>query len=152
MLEMSADLRRRLDSVLRDIGFAKSVGVEMLDWEPGRERTALMPGERQTNIHGLVHGAALFALGDAAFEVACNSYGRVSVGLDVTVHYAAPVAAGERVVAVAEELTRSRSVASYRVVLTARETTRCVLLATAYRTSRWHLGESAWPAEWRQAF
>ena len=150
---MPADLRRRLDAVLRDIRFARSVGVDVLDWEPGRARTVLVPANGQTNIHGFVHGAAVFALGDAAFEVACNSYGRVCVGLDVTVHYAAPVQAGERVVASAEELTRSRSVASYRVGVSADDgTTRCLLFATAYRTSRWHLGESEWPVEWRAAF
>ena len=147
---MPADLRRRLDRVLRDIGFARSVGVEVLGWEPGRARTALVPGDGQTNVHGFVHGAALFALGDAAFEVACNSYGRVCVGLDVSVHYSAPVKPGDRVVAAAEEVTRSRSVASYSVHLTSNGTTCCVLAATAYRTNRWHLGESEWPAEWRE--
>jgi hypothetical protein len=73
---MSPELRERLDEVLRDIGFGRLVGVEVLDWEPGRARTRLVPGAEQTNVHGFVHGGALFAVADTAFEVACNSYGR----------------------------------------------------------------------------
>ena len=96
---MLPELRERLDEVLRDIGFGRLVGVEVLDWEPGRARTRLVPGAEQTNVHGFVHGGALFAVADTAFEVACNSYGRVCVGLDVSVHYAAPAQPGEALVA-----------------------------------------------------
>jgi hypothetical protein len=54
--ELTGDLRERLDAVLRDIGFGRLVGVEVLDWEPGRARTRLVPGPEQTNVHGFVHG------------------------------------------------------------------------------------------------
>jgi phenylacetic acid degradation protein PaaD len=115
MGELTDDLRERLDVVLRDIGFGRLVGVEVVDWDHGRARTRLVPGPEQTNVHGFVHGGALFAVADTAFEVACNSWGRVCVGLDVTVHYAAPAQPGDLLVAEAVEVTRSRRVASYRV-------------------------------------
>jgi uncharacterized protein (TIGR00369 family) len=103
--ELSGELRDRLDAVLRDIGFGQLVGVEVVDWEPGRARTRLVPGPDQTNVHGFVHGGALFAVADTAFEVACNSWGRVCVGLDVSIHYAAPAQPGEPLVAEAVEIT-----------------------------------------------
>jgi acyl-CoA thioesterase len=150
---MDAALRGRLDEVLREIGFGRLVGIEVVDWEPGFARTALTPMAEQANIHGFVHGAALFTLADTAFEVACNSYGRVCVGLDVSIHFAAPARAGERLVATARELTRSRRVASYRVeVAGEEEPPRCTALAVAFRTDRWHLGAEAWPEEWKAAF
>ena len=146
--EVSGELRDRLDAVLRDIGFGRLVGVEVVDWEPGRARTRLVPGEEQTNVHGFVHGGALFAVADTAFEVA--SYGRVCVGLDVTVHYAAPAQPGEALLAEAVEVTRSRRVASYRVEVKGEDRlVRCTALAVAFRTDRWHLGEDEWPPEWR---
>jgi acyl-CoA thioesterase len=148
--ELSGELRERLDAVLRDIGFGRLVGVEVVDWEPGRARTRLVPGPDQTNVHGFVHGGALFAVADAAFEVACNSWGRVCVGLDVSVHYAAPAQPGEPLVAEAVEVTRSRRVASYRVEVKGDDgLARCTAQAVAFRTDRWHLGEDEWPAEWR---
>jgi acyl-CoA thioesterase len=150
---MPAELRARLDEVLRDIGFGRLVGVEVLDWEPGRGRTRHVPSAEQTNVHGFVHGGALFAAADTAFEVACNSYGRVCVGLDVSIHYAAPARAGETLVAEARELSRSRRVASYHVEVAGEDgRPRCTALAVAFRTERWHLGEEAWPAAWRDRF
>ena len=147
---MDAATRARLDEVLRDIGFARGVGVGVVDWGLGTARTALVPGKAQTNIHGFVHGGALFALADAAFEVACNSYGRICVGLDVSIHYAARATAGESLVARARELTRSRRVASYAIEVTGEDgAVRCTALATAFRTDGWHLGEDTWPAAWR---
>ncbi len=150
---MPPDLRDRLDVVLRDIGFGRLVGVEVLDWQLGQARTQLVPSEEQTNVHGFVHGGALFAVADTAFEVACNSYGRVCVGLDVSIHYSGPAKAGELLVASAEEVTRSRRVASYRVEVRGEdESPRCVALAVAYRTDRWHLGENEWPEDWRARY
>ena len=147
---MPPELRERLDEVLRDIGFGRLVGVEVLDWEPGRARTRLIPGAEQTNVHGFVHGGALFAVADTAFEVACNSYGRVCVGLDVSIHYAAPAQPGEALVAEARELTRSRRVASYSVEVRGEDgLARCTALAVAFRTDRWHLGSDEWPPDWR---
>jgi phenylacetic acid degradation protein PaaD len=148
--ELTAELQDRLDAVLRDIGFGRLVGVEVVDWEPGRATTRLVPGADQTNVHGFVHGGALFAVADTAFEVACNSYGRVCVGLDVSVHYASPAQPGEPLVAEAVEVTRSRRVASYRVEVTGGDgLVRCTALAVAFRTDRWHLGEQDWPPAWR---
>lgn len=148
--ELTAELRDRLDAVLRDIGFGRLVGVEVMDWEPGHATTRLVPGQDQTNVHGFVHGGALFALADTAFEVACNSYGRVCVGLDVTIHYASAAQPGEALVAEAVEVTRSRRVASYRVEVRGKdELVRCTVLAVAFRTDRWHLGEDEWSPEWR---
>ena len=148
--ELTAELQERLDAILRDIGFGRLVGVEVVDWEPGRARTRLVPGADQTNVHGLVHGGALFAVADTAFEVACNSYGRVCVGLDVIVHYAAPAQPGETLVAEAVEVTRSRRIASYRVEVKGEDgLVRCTALAVAFRTDRWHLGEDEWLPEWR---
>ncbi len=150
---MPPELRERLDGALRDIGFGHLVGIEVLDWEPGRARTRLVPGPEQTNVHGFVHGGALFAVADTAFEVACNSYGRVCVGLDVSVHYAAPAEPGEPLTAEARELTRSRRVASYAVEVTGEDgAARCTVQAVAFRTERWHLGAEAWPAEWRDLY
>jgi acyl-CoA thioesterase len=85
--------------------------------------------------------------------VACNSYGRVCVGLDVSVHYAAPAEPGERLTAEARELTRSRRVASYAVEVRGEDgAARCTAQAVAFRTERWHLGAEAWPAEWRERY
>jgi acyl-CoA thioesterase len=150
LAELTGELRERLDAVLRDIGFGRLVGVGVVDWEPGRATTRLVPGADQTNVHGFVHGGALFAVADTAFEVACNSYGRVCVGLDVSVHYASAAEPGEPLVPEAVEVTRSHRVGSYRIEVKGENgLVRCTALA--FRTDRWHLGQQEWPRAWRAA-
>ena len=65
-----------------------------------------------------MHGGALYTLADSAFEVACNSYGRICVALDVTVHHASAAPLGEPVTAEAVDVSRSARVASYRITAT----------------------------------
>jgi acyl-CoA thioesterase len=104
------------------------------------------------NIAGSVHGGVLYTLADTAFEVACNSYRRICVALDVSAHHASAAPLGEPVTAEAVAVSRSTRVASYRITASGpggEVRARC--LATAYRTSRWHPGESRWTQDWRTA-
>jgi len=57
---------------------------------------------------------------------------------------------GAALVAAAVEVTRSRHIASYDVVVRAEEATVAWAQATAYRTDGWHLGEDAWTPQWRR--
>ncbi len=149
---MAAALRDELDAVLRASALPQRLGVVLEEWGPGWARTALAPGPDAGNLGGSVHGGLLFVLADAAFEAACNSYGRRCVALDMTCHYVAPARVGERLVANATEVSRSRRTASYRVDVCAEDgALRAWYLAVAYRTQRWHLGEQRWPATWRDA-
>ncbi|WP_411218386.1 hotdog domain-containing protein [Terribacillus saccharophilus] len=36
-----------------------------------------------------MHGAVLYALADHAFSAACNAYGRVTLGLSITIQFIA---------------------------------------------------------------
>jgi acyl-CoA thioesterase len=150
--ELPADLRDQLDAVFRAAPLAGLLGLTLLAWSPGRAQVLLRPSPAMGNIAGSVHGGVLYALADAAFEVACNSYGRLCVALDVTAHHASAAPLDEPVTADAVEVSRSARVASYRITATgAGGDVRAWYLATAYRTSRWHLGADRWPPSWRDA-
>lgn len=141
--------RDDLDARFRANPFLAHLGIELLDWGPGWSRARMTPGPHLRNLVGTVHGGAITSLADAAFEVACNGYGRVCVALDLTAHFAA---AGDGVLlADAEEVTRSRRTASYSITITAEESGTVVahVLAVAYRTARWHGGQERYPDVWR---
>ena len=55
------------------------------------------------NGHGTAHGAALFAIADIAFAMACNSHGKPAVGRSCSIEYLAPARAGDAVTATAVE-------------------------------------------------
>ena len=149
---MPAELRGELDAMFRSGGLGGMLGFRLVDWAPGRAVVELRPTAAIANITGSVHGGVLYAMADSAFEVACNSYGRICVALDVTVHHASAAPLDEPVTAEAVEVSRSARIASYRITATgAGGDVRAWYLATAYRTSRWHLGAERWPQAWRDA-
>lgn len=149
---LPAELRDELDQVFRGGQLGGMLGFELVEWGPGRAVVELRPTTAVANITGSVHGGVLYTLADSAFEVACNSYGRLCVALDVSVHHASAAPVDEPAVADAVEVSRSARVASYRVTVTgAGGEVRAWYQATAYRTSRWHLGAERWPEEWRAA-
>jgi acyl-CoA thioesterase len=150
MTGFPAGLRPELDAVFRAGGLGGVLGFRLIDWGDGRAVAELRPTPAVTNITGSVHGGALYALADSAFEVACNSWGRICVALDVSVHHASAAPVGETVTADAVEISRSARVASYRITVAGPGgEVRAWYQATAYRTSRWHLGADRWPEEWK---
>jgi acyl-CoA thioesterase len=60
-------------------------------------------GPEMLNGHGSAHGAALFAVADIAFAMACNSHGRPAVGRSCSIEYLAPAFVGQAVTATAVE-------------------------------------------------
>lgn len=147
-------LRDELDEVLRENRFVAHLGGELADWGLGWARLRLVADPRLSNLVGSVHGGALTALADAAFEVACNSYGRVCVAMDTACHYSQPGPLDATLVADAEEVSRSRRTASYRITVSeeGRSQPTAWYMATAYRTDRWHLDADRYPEDWKQSY
>ena len=151
-MEIPSGLRDELDAMFRSGGLGGMLGFRLVEWGPGRAVVELRPTAAIANITGSVHGGVLYTVADAAFEVACNSYGRICVALDVSVHHASAAPVGQPVVAEAVEVSRSARVASYRITATGPDgDVRAWYQATAYRTSRWHFGQDRWPDAWRAA-
>jgi uncharacterized protein (TIGR00369 family) len=100
-----------------------------------------------------VHGGALFSLADCALGVVSNSWGRICVALSVEVHYLSAGTPGETLRATAVERSRTRRTASFAIDVTSESdgTLRASFQAMCFRTGRWHLGEDAWPEDWRDA-
>jgi acyl-CoA thioesterase len=88
--------RDALDGLFRGGGLGEVLGFRLVEWGDGRAVVELRPTPAVANIAGTVHGGVLYALADSAFEVACNSYGRVCVALDVSVHHASAAPVGRR--------------------------------------------------------
>jgi acyl-CoA thioesterase len=143
-------LQAELDAVLRGSALLRALGGELVGWGPGWAETTLETAPEHGNLAGTVHGGIVGAVADAAFEVACNSHGRLAVAASLSAHFTAPAELGTTLTAVASEVARGRRIASYRIDVTTSDGTLAAWFqALAHRTSRWHLGEERWPADWR---
>jgi len=70
------------------------------------------------NFHDVLHGGALFSLADCAFSLASNAHGDTAMAIDTHLVHTAPARLGDTVTATAVEMTRGRTLATYRVDVT----------------------------------
>ncbi|WHY55817.1 PaaI family thioesterase [Peribacillus simplex] len=61
--------------------YAQSLGIQLTKFEAGTAEATLEVQGTMVNAYGTVHGAVIYALADHAFSVACNAYGKTSLGL-----------------------------------------------------------------------
>jgi acyl-CoA thioesterase len=102
-------------SMFRTDRASLSLGIEILDAAPGSVRIAMTVRPEMLNGHGLCHGGILFTFADSAFAFACNSYGEPMVAAGASIEFLAPASDGERLTAVASEITRTSRSGIYDV-------------------------------------
>ena len=98
--------------------FARRLGIELLELQPGRCRAGMTLAPDMVNGLGLPHGAAIFALADFAFAAACNSYGEAAVALSMDIHFLSSPAPDSRLEASAEQVRSGRKTGLYRMAVT----------------------------------
>ena len=95
------------------------LGTRLEEVAPGQAKVSMVCRPDMLNILGMVHGAALFALIDEAFQAACNAYGRVAVALNLSITFHAAPQVGETLTATAREVHAGRRTATYAIEVTA---------------------------------
>lgn len=94
--------------------FGELIDLETGHRAPGASTLALAVAAKHTNPHGVVHGAALYALADTGMGAALYptlAQGEICATLEIKINDFKPVTAG-RLVCRTELLNRGRSVAS----------------------------------------
>lgn len=99
-------------------GYARKLGLQLLEVSEGRAVVEMLPMEDDANIFGMVHGGAIFSLMDEAFQASCNSHGRVAVALDVNVVFHHPAEPGQTLRAESREIHRSNKTGAYEIRVT----------------------------------
>lgn len=104
-----------LDRLIRADRFAQENGFELVAAAPGSATVRMRVQPKHINFNGRCHGGAVFALGDMALGLACNSYGKIGTLVDGQMCITSAVEEGEWLVAHAVEMARSRKIGSYQV-------------------------------------
>ena len=92
--------------------------LELEEVGPGRAQGEHGLPAEMANILGMVHGSAIFALIDEAFQAAVNGYGTVAVALNMNLTFHAAAKMGERLTAATRELHAGRRTATYFIEVT----------------------------------
>ncbi|MET4108079.1 hydroxyphenylacetyl-CoA thioesterase PaaI [Hymenobacter sp. UYP22] len=135
-----AELVARAEAVknrmLEHDAFSHWLGLEVTDMAPGYCRLQFRVRPEMLNGFGILHGGVAFAAADSAFAFACNSHGRQSVALSVTIDYLEPGRPDDLITVEAREESLRHKVGVYQLRLTNQHGTLLALFkGTAYRTS-----------------
>ena len=115
--------------------FARHIGIEILEHGPGYAKASLVINQNHLNSVDTVHGGVLFSLADAAFSVASNSHGVVSVAIQASIANFKAVASGT-LQAVAREVALNPKLATYSIEIRDESQSLIALFqGTVYRKS-----------------
>ena len=97
--------------------FAKYINVTNLDISEGYAKAVMIITENHYNIHGTIHGGALFSLADIVAGSAASSRGEKTNTLDASVYFIAPGIETNKIYAEAGEAKKGRTIRLYDVNL-----------------------------------
>ena len=86
------DLKKRLNSSSQ---FLQSNDMHVVEVKEGYAKVEMIIDEQILNVHGFVHGGALYSLADTAAGAASFATGRDSVTLSGTINYIKPGKGGK---------------------------------------------------------
>lgn len=117
--------------------FSEWIGIIVDEHREGYCKLHFTVRKEMLNGFGIAHGGILFSAADSAFAFACNSYGRLSVALDVTISFIRAVKEGEAMYAEAKEVHCGNRTSFYDVTITnEKQEIVSVFKGTAYRTDK----------------
>lgn len=140
-LDMHQQYYEEICEKLKGDTMAQMLGIQLLEVGPGTATAEMKITGQMLNAHGSAHGGAIFSLADFVFAVACNSYGKTSVGLSVNIGFLAASFQGETLRATAVEEKKNNRTAWYRVRVESDQELVATLDCLAYRKQDYFVGQ-----------
>ncbi len=109
------------DAMWKDDAASQGLGMEIVDIKAGQATLAMTVLPHMVNGHNIAHGGFIFTLADSAFAFACNSHNERTVAAQGAITFIRSGKLGDRLVAVAREVSRSGRSGIYDVRVTAGE-------------------------------
>ena len=115
----SDDLARACaEAMWKEDDASKGLGMEILQVKPGEATLTMTIKPYMVNGHKIAHGGFVFLLADSAFAFACNSHNERTVAAQCNISFIRPGKLGDRMVAVAREISRTGRSGIYDVRVT----------------------------------
>jgi len=110
----------RVERLLEADRYASDLGVELVSVTPDEIVVELDVSDRHTNFLGVGHGGMVFSLADCAFSLASNNAGD-ALAIDTHLVLTAASRPGDRLEASVAEVSRGRTLGTYRAEVTRRD-------------------------------
>lgn len=97
--------------------YVRLFDIRLVELKPGYSTARMQVKDDHKNLHSTTHGGAIFSLVDVAFGSAANSYGIVTVALNIEINYIRPSNPGDILTATASEVSRGKTVGTYNIIV-----------------------------------
>ena len=111
--ETMEQLKARLNSSSM---YLQSNDMHVVEVKERYAKVEMIIDEQILNVHGFVHGGALYSLADTAAGAASFATGRDSVTLSGTINYIKP-GKGGKLIGIAQEISAGRTTGDYEVFI-----------------------------------
>jgi acyl-CoA thioesterase len=129
--------RRLVGAMLAGDAFSAWLGIEVVELRTGACAVRMTVRDEMVNGFGVAHGGVTYSLADSALAFASNTHGTVTVSIENSIGYPAPVRVGDTLTATAEEESATGRLAFYRVTVRNQDGTAVALFrGTVYRTAK----------------
>ena len=117
--------------------FSKWLGIEILEIKDGYSKLTMIVRKEMINGFGTAHGGIAFSLADSAFAFACNSDGKMTVALDVSISYPKAVKENDILFAEAKQITKTNRTGLYLIEIKNQHNELVALFkGTCYKTEK----------------
>ena len=110
------------DAMWKEDDASKGLGMEILQVKPGEATLTMTVQPHMVNGQRIAHGGFIFLLADSAFAFACNSHNERTVAAQCNIAFIKPGKLGDRLVAVAREISRTERSGIYDIRVTVDDT------------------------------
>ena len=112
------------DALLRTDNASRALGMTLEQVGPGTSVLSMIVTESMSNGHGNCHGGIIFSLADSAFAFACNTYNQNAVAQYCSITYITPAQCGDKLNAVAQEISKQGRSGIYDIAIDNQEGVR----------------------------
>jgi len=115
MTDKDALAKQVVDKMMVTDYFSQWMGVKILDVKEAYSKIEMTLRKEMLNGFGIAHGGVTFALADSAFAFACNSDGKITVALDVSISFPKAGKEGDTLTAEAKLINKTNRTGLYLI-------------------------------------
>ena len=129
--------KKSVDKMLELDYFSKWMGIELIESRYHYSKIKMQLRREMMNGFGIAHGSITFALADSAFAFACNSEGKITVALDVSISFPKSGKEGDTLIAEAKEINNTNKTGLYLIEVRNQHSEMVALFkGTCYKTEK----------------
>jgi acyl-CoA thioesterase len=137
MNEKDLDAEKVVERMMQFDYFSQWMGVQVLNVKEGYSKIKITLRKEMLNGFAIAHGGITFALADSAFAFACNSDGKVTVALDVSISFPKAGKEGDTLTAEAKLISKTNKTGLYLIeVKNQHDELVALFKGTCYKTEK----------------